>query len=153
MWFRHDNKTNNGVSILFTRFSHHIGTDEMFFIIVQSWELIIFHNSIKKYSKLLQVRTTYMFVVRLLIGMIHYSQNLLFVPCDKQSTHLKRFKIYVLAQKQYNQKTAGYFCTLKSIVLIKSSCMDITTKAIHQNHDPGDNYAQMKLLKEKFYLI
>ena len=79
--------------------------------------------------------------------------SLLFVPCDKQSTHLKRFKIYVLAQKQYNQKTAGYFCTLKSIVLIKSSCMDITTKAIHQNHDPGDNYAQIKLWKEKFYLI
>ena len=79
--------------------------------------------------------------------------SLLFVPCDKQSTHLKCFKIYVLAQKQYNQKTAGYFCTLKSIVLIKSSCMDITTKAIHQNHDPGDNYAQIKLWKEKFYLI
>ena len=76
MWFRHDNKANNGVSILFTRFSHHIGTDEN-----------NFHNSLElgthniSQFNLKNVHN-YTFV-QLLLGMIHYRQNLLFVPCDK----------------------------------------------------------------------
>ena len=57
MWFRHDNKANNGVSILFTRFSHRIGTDDIFFH--NSLELGT-HN-ISQFKKMLYVcKTTFM---------------------------------------------------------------------------------------------
>ena len=50
--------------------------------------------------------------------------------CDKLNTYFKSMEIVVLAWKQYNPKTAGYFCALKSIVLIKSPYMDNAAKTI-----------------------
>ena len=60
---------------------------------------------------------------------------------ERLKAFFKPLEIKIFAWKQYNHKTAGYFCALESIVLIKSPYTDIAAKTISKHNDPEHNYS------------